>query len=328
MEPVTDSAEQCLLDHQIFTALGPVCFRRAEADGTPVMVIPMGEREASVPLRALQREFAIGDESPDGRMLGLIAESLDYVSGLQLGDRLPAEVLTGEASWSPSPRHLLAASDRLRGQLAAWLDPAGRADAAGAPLADDPAARRQVQLAFEQAATALGLASSEEVVLLVEKLAGELAYIEALRDSLLGRVKLLAARLERMARQFRGDGQRLETLTQVLRLNAIGLRSLAERFDEVDAQTGEVLAALRNIESQRAFIRANRDGLYRAQRAWEPILTDWDGTGPETGEQVWLLLGRTYHFLAPRFMPVTEWLAVKPVRQVRGGARTERAMKW
>ena len=67
------------------------------------MVVLLGEREAALPLRALQREFDIADESEDGRMLALIAASLDFVTSLRLGDALPAEVLSGEASWEPTP---------------------------------------------------------------------------------------------------------------------------------------------------------------------------------------------------------------------------------
>ena len=33
-------------------------------------------------------------------MLRLIAESLDYVTGISPGDRLPDEVISGRASWS------------------------------------------------------------------------------------------------------------------------------------------------------------------------------------------------------------------------------------
>ena len=93
-----DIPDRCVLTHPVFTMLGTISFRRARADGTPVMVVTLGEREAVVPLRSLQREFGITDESADGRMLGLVAESLDYVCGLSLGDRLPSEVLSGKAS--------------------------------------------------------------------------------------------------------------------------------------------------------------------------------------------------------------------------------------
>ena len=117
MEAATTEMGRCRLEHPIFARLGEISFRRADSDGAPAMVIPLGEREAVVPLRALQREFAIADDSEDGQMLALIAESLDYVASLRPGDALPGEVLDGSASWQPEPRHRALVAARLRDQL-------------------------------------------------------------------------------------------------------------------------------------------------------------------------------------------------------------------
>src|SRR3954471_8532274 len=100
----------------------PIHFRRAESDGAPVMVVKLGDREAAIPLRSLQREFAIADDSDDGRMLGLIAQSLDFIPLLRIGDALPTEVLSGVASWEPDQVHLEIAKGRLQWQLVAWLN--------------------------------------------------------------------------------------------------------------------------------------------------------------------------------------------------------------
>lgn len=337
-EAATDSIDpaqpdRCLLGHAMFGVLGDILFRRAESDGTPVMVVSLGDREAAVPLRALQREFGIEDDSPDGRMLGMIAESLDYVSGLHLGDRLPGEVLDGSASWEPEPRHRALVEERLRMQLLAWLDPTsaaaeGRRTGAAQLLDQDAGMRQRVQAAFEQAARELELPNAQAVIALVENLASELAYIEALRDGLLRRVQLMARRVSQASGRFRGDGARLESLTQVHRLGEIALRQIASRFDEVDAQTGEVMAALRNIESQQAFIRSNRDLLYRSLRGWEPILADWEALETLLDETFWALIGRTYHFLAPRYMPVQEWQAQSNGRARRRSAKPGSAMTW
>lgn len=323
--------DRCVLKHQIFTMLGTVSFRRARADGTPVMVVTLGEREAIVPLRALQREFGIGDDSPDGRMLGLIAESLDYVCGLSLGDRLPSEVLSGQASWEPAAEHRRRAFGIVKLQLLTWIDPDAADPAKGDPimrLETEPALRQQVQLAFERAATELGLASKDAVVALVEALAGELAYIEALRDRLLRVVQMMTGRLERIVATQRGDSQRQETLNRVLRLANTAREQFQARFDEVAAQTGEVLNSLRNMEGQQAFIRSNRDQLYRTQRAWQPILDGWSDA--ERGEDVpWDLISRTYQFLAPRYMPFTEWTsAASPGRNSRTAPVPVQSMSW
>jgi hypothetical protein len=309
--------DHCLLEHQVFTALGTALFRRAPTDGVPVMVVPMGGREAMLPLRGLQREFAIAETSNDGRMLDLIVASLDFVTGLQIGDRLPAEVLTGEASWEPSQQCRDLVRARLQLQLVAWINP----DA-------DPDPARQMQETFGRAATALGLASAEDVVRLVEKLAEELAYIEALRGSLLQRVHGLVARLARVGAGLRGNRNRMEMLTLVQRLMGAAIQQLAGKFDEVDAQTGEIAAALRNTEQQQTFIRTNRDWLYRGQRAWDPVLKQWDQAGTMLADRTWQLIETTYHFLAPRYMPVTEWQAHNTASRERAAARTAKVMKW
>jgi hypothetical protein len=292
--------DRCLLAHYVFTTFGDVTFRRAETDGTPVMVIQLGEREAAVPLRALQREFGIGDETPDGRMLGLIAESLDFVPGLHLGDRLPSEVLTGEASWEPELAHRETARGKLKAHLVAWVAPdladdnlqgAAAGDAAAARrLDEDPALRRQIQSAFVRAAEALGLPGPADVIAKLEELAAELAYIEALRELLLRRVQFMMTRLQRVLPFGRSDIGRNGTLMQVQRLTQIALRQIGQRFAEIDAQTSEVTAALRNMESQQAFLRSNRDTLYRSLRAWDPLLKEWDcGPSPED-DGFWTLM--------------------------------------
>ena len=309
-------ASRCVLKHPVFTTLREPLFRRAETDGTPVMVVKLGERDAVIPLTSLQREFSIPDESEDGRMIALIAQSLDFVTGLRVGDALPPEVLNGEASWTPDEMHLRIANARLQWQLVVWLNSGtGGDDAELTPedliqLIEDPVRRQQVQMAFAKAAESLGLPSRDAVIQLVEELAQELAYIEALRERLLRRVKAMMDKLNRLAQGYRGDGSHLETLTQVRRLTAAALKQIAHRFDELDAQTGEVMSALRNSDSQRTFIRSNRDWLYRAQRTWESLLGEWDHAGISFDEGMMQLLSRSYQFLAPRFMPVTEWVAV------------------
>jgi len=157
---------------------------------------------------------------------------------------------------------------------------------------------------------------------MLEDMARELAFVEALRQRLLVRVQGMVLRIERLVQAWRGDAGQIETLTQVRRLAGSALQQIARRFDELDAQTGEVMATLRNAESQRAFIRVNRDWLYRSQRGWQPVLDEWDGAGTELNDAMRALLTRTYRFLAPRFMPVTEWTSrarpdqKKPVRQM------------
>ena len=45
-------ADHCTLTHRVFTSFGEPLFRKAETDGTPVMVVKLGEKEAAIPLRS------------------------------------------------------------------------------------------------------------------------------------------------------------------------------------------------------------------------------------------------------------------------------------
>ena len=337
---VEPDGQLCHLYHPMFARMGEVVFRRAESDATPVMVVSLGDRQAALPLRSLQREFQIGDDTPDGRMLGLIAESLDYVAQLRPGDPLPAEVLTGEASWHPEEMFRVRARGRLWLQLLDWIAP-GQVDEAspdtiGARLEHDPALQALTQRAVDRVANELGLSGSAAVMELINGLAHELSFIDALRFTLLQRMQVMQAQLQGLAHLQRGGVARLEALNQTLRLCETAVNQTTARFDEIDAQTGEALAALRNQDSQRAFIRSNRDTLYRSQRLWEPILAAWEAYAAEVAQrpksgsddQVWRLVAQTYQFLAPRYMSFTEWQSVFTARSARGGAKLANTMTW
>lgn len=70
------------------------------------------------------------------------------------------------------------------------------------------------------------------------------------------------------------------------------------------------MSALRNSDSQRTFIRSARDWLYRTQRAWHSLLLEWETAEIGLDQGMMHLLNRSYQFLAPRFMPVTEWTSL------------------
>ena len=322
-EPVTT----CVLSHRGFAALGSIVFRRSETDGTPVLALSFGDREATFPLRSFQRELRIEDDSPDGRMLALVAESLDYVAGLRPGDPLPAEVTSGQASWEPDAQHLQTAERRLQAQLLEWLGRTGGGTNLGR-LEDDAAQRATVQRALREAAVAIGVANAEAVLPLIAAIAGELAYIEALRDSLLRRVERLVRGAVALGGGWRGDSTRLDALKQVQRLAALALAQVANRFDEIDGQTSEIIATLCNVEAQRVFIRSNRDWLHRSRRAWEPVLAGWQPPPTRLDDATWRLVQQTYHFLAPRFMPAQEWQHLASGRGKRVALKPANVLQW
>ena len=312
--------DRCELQHKIFTALGAVRFRRATTDGVPMMALQLGEREAVVPLDALRREFAIGKDSADGRMLDLIGSALDFVTCVEPGDRLPPEICTGEASWRPSPNHLRLASTRLRLDLVGWIQPTSRWAKAEQDdlnllrLADDAALHAEVHAVARAVAVQLGLRDAGDVLGLLAELSQELAYIEALRERLQARVIVLCQRLGRLMQDRKRLPVSFTALPQVHRLAKIAAVQIIGRFDEVTAQTGEIASLLRNVDNQRSFIRANRDWLYRTQRAWEPLLDEWSRAKALEPEEMGPLLTSTYQFLAQRSLPGETWQRPRPAR--------------
>ncbi len=321
--------ERCELHHRVFTTLGGVRFHRAAQDGCPVMAVTLGAREASIPLKSLRREFDIADQSHDGMMLELVGRSLDYVLSLQPGDRFPPELLTGDASWRPTRNHVRVAATRLGLDLVCWLAPSSRWARAQRDvetllrLADNAAFQADVEAMAGHCAEQLGMAGPDWVLQTLEDLSRELSFIEALRDSLMMRVERLTARLLRLRPGRAAVGRQAETVVQVGRLGTLAEKQLRSRFDDVDAQTRQVATMLNDVDAQRGFIRSNRDWLYRSERAWQPLLDQWDDVREDVPAELMELLTHTYQFLAPRFMPTMEW-----GQQRRGRAPGPAAVAW
>jgi len=278
----------------------------------PVLEMALGDKIATLPLPSLQIELEIEEAFADGRMLALIERALEFVNDLRLGEALPAEELSDGARWQPDQVDLKLAVSRIK-LLAAWPGDGKKDewrdvnDEMILAMVDSPDTRQRVQEALAAVAQALGLANTEAGVDLVEDAARELAFVEALGARLLHRVEAASVRLEHLARGIRGDATPHEVMTRVRRLMGIAVVRFRTWFEELDAQTGEVLALLRNFNSQRDFIRTHRDRLYGSLRAWKPLLTHWDHAGAGMDAKLWLLVGSTYVFPAPRYMPVQEW---------------------
>lgn len=312
---VAPAPQTCELQHPIFTRVPHISFRRSSADGEPVMMVPFGEREAALPLKGLQREFDIANDSPDGRMLALIAQGLDYVTALHPGDPLPAEVVNGQASWTPAGNHLRRAQLRLRLALLAWQDAAAAKRAmrdieSGGRLDTDPELKTALQNASRKAVAELGCQRPEEVMSRLDALAGDFGYIEALRERLLGRIETLLARSRRLAATLhRSDSVRSDAIGRVIKMAGTSLADISARFERLDEVCRDIIALLREPELRLAFVNETRDALYRTQLGWDPILQQWDEVDPDDETALWQVVSDTYQFLARRFLPVTEWPA-------------------
>ena len=102
----------------------------------------------------------------------------------------------------------------------------------------------------------------------------------------------------------------METVDQVARLSQRALTIFREYFDQVDAQTSEILAMLKNIESQIDYIRNMRDELHRRLLPWEEYIQTWKTVYVVRSDDNTSHVRDLYQFLAPRFMQVHEWVLV------------------
>ena len=304
---------KCVLQHPVFTQFGDVLFRPAEADAAPVMIFSLGGTVAAIPLQSLQQNYGIEAGSPDAVMLGLVVRALDFVAEVRPGDSFPLEVLGRGASWEPSALHQRVAEQRLRLQLVGafgngtcptWAsdDPQAVLQAAAEPDMDE-----RLQFAAMEAAAVLDLPNATAVARLLAKAAHELGFVEALRDRLLRRAGLLLAQVDTLGASVGHNLGAIELLSRVRRLAGIAYNKLRARFHELDACTADVLKVLRDVDGWTCTVRIHRDWLYSSLRAWESILTAWEGGGNVWSQNTWNLLRRTYSFLSPRFMPVQDW---------------------
>lgn len=304
-------APRLVLRHPAFATFDSPFFRISEVERKPVLVIRLDDRDASLSLAGVMREFGISANDEDGVMLGLVARALEFLSGMRIGDRLPPEILTGEASWMPDAAYADRAVARFNLQLLAW----GCGQAGTVPR---EALARAVPLPMDAAILADGLRrlalqvggiTTDDALNRIRQVAAEFAHVDALRDQLLRGARRLGVALDRLARGFRGDSTHKELLMQVRRLASIGVADLQSRFDEADGTVADIHAVASRPERAIALIRQHRDGLYVRHRAWAPYNTEWATIEAGHNVRTWHLAYETYRFLAPRFMTVVEWRA-------------------
>ena len=313
-----DSSPKIQFSHWFFHKMEDIHFQIAASDKEPTLVAKYAKNDVVLTLKGIMKEFDIDPTSADGVMLEQVGKGLKYVKGLRLGDPLPKEILTREASWSLSPRHQEIAYQRVSLQLVNWMS--GGETVITDPdellqLAEDPAIKKQISAAFGEAADKLGYGKDEKekVVQHVEELAKELAYIEALRDRF-RRIKIMDDKIQQLRRLYGREKSVLEIADQVARLGERAVREFEAMFDELDAQTGEILAVLKNLSTQVAYIRDKRDELHIRLMAWDDILDRWQTADMKISQQNPVLLRDTYKFLAPRFMAVKEWVLMSKLQ--------------
>lgn len=298
-------------ENKVF-AVGGAYFGLSKDNYKPVYFVTLGDLKAAVDIPTLRTEFKIPQDSPDSELLDIVEKSLRFVKEIRPGDSIPKELLDGTASWAVEDRHRIIARARIMVQLATWMT--GKADSGIddgdqlAALADKPETKQRVQEAFDEIAVALGMGKDrrQEIVDMIDELAQELSYIEALRDhyngirSIYGKIKQLS-RLYLRNRSVGGDLQRVEALIK----SPIG--NFNNTFDEIEAQTGETLAVLKQFRTQIKYIRDTRDDLHWEFMRWDELMEKWRKQPVEQSERAERMIKETYQFLARHYPLVKQW---------------------
>jgi hypothetical protein len=306
----SDAPTHFAFEHKLFQAQGAV-FRVDETNGHPCLAVDLGDVVANMDLDAIGAGFGIEPASADAHMLELVRRALEHVERVAPGDPIPSEILDGAASWKIGPHHLLVAEGRISQSLIAWMG--GSQDDRLSPgelarLAADPATKARLREAFGRLAERMGLPPSRkgEVLGRVATLAKELSYIEALRERL-GEIERLRAKTTELHRQYRTDKRNAEEIDRALKLMAPPLKKFAQRFDELDAQTGETANVMPNLTAAIVFIRQARDELRKEFRLWEPQLELWRDLAPVRGAKAERAVVYLYRFLARQYPADQLW---------------------
>ncbi|HWK44295.1 MAG TPA: hypothetical protein VNT30_06230 [Stellaceae bacterium] len=308
-DPALSSSTHFVFTHAVFRAPGAGFM--LSTDGTPSFMTRLADLDVLIPIVALATEFAIEADSDDGKLLAKVTKSLQFVKLIRPNDSIPLEILDGTASWSVEPHHLELAQNRLAVQLSSWIMGSETVVVDGVQLmqlADDPATKTRIQQAASEMAVRLGLKREEKSTVFdrIESVARELAYIEALRDRF-SMVMKLAALADGLKKAYRRERGICDDIARVQSLIRHPLREFQSIFDQIDAQSGELLSLLRNLSAQINFIREARDQLHIRMMLWDEILVAWADVIVERSTENEDRIRLLYRFLARHFTVHKQW---------------------
>ncbi|HTH96766.1 MAG TPA: hypothetical protein VL574_05070 [Stellaceae bacterium] len=304
----TDRSTHFIFDHQVFTVKAARFV--IGSDGQPAMIMRLGDIEAALTIKSLRQEFKL-DGTADDELLDKVIKGLAYVKIIRPNDSIPSEILDGSASWRIEDRHHDIAKGRLTVQISTWLSGEEQIisdEAALLQIAEDPAIKTRVQAAFTEIAARLGLPADkkQEVIDRIEILANELAYIEALRDRF-SALRALRKKVADFHHLYRRDRSFDEEISRIENLMRRPFGEIETIFDQVDAQSGEIISMLRNIQSQIDFIRMSRDELHGKMMLWDDLLPEWEKIKVERSLENEAVMRGLYRFLARHFNIEKAW---------------------
>ncbi len=296
--------------HKVFSLPGAFFCQEANSK-EPVLNILLGDLKAALAFPTLMESFQIEDGTHDARLLEIIEQGLAFVKQIRPGEEIPGELLDGRASWSVEDKHRIIAKGRLTVQIVSSFT--GNEMIVSdidelEQLVEDPQTKERMKAAFAKIAERLKLTNDYEQYLTdrIDDLAQELSYIEALRDRF-KHIRRIDQAMAKLATIYRTDRTFCSELNRMQGLIRKPLREYDLIFDQADAQTGDIVGALRNFHPTIQFIRKIRDDLRAKLLEWEELLQGWDEITMERSPKVEALQKQTYRFLASRYIETTVW---------------------
>jgi hypothetical protein len=271
----------------------------------PMFAVDMGAGQGYISLQHLRKTFFIEPGSHDDLLIERAEAGLHYVPDIRPGDEIPNEILNGTASWTVARKHKQIARDRLQVQLLSWMSGKpivyASQDDLKKIMADD-ANKRSLKDAFGKAAVALGIdpSQSEKVLDRIETMAREICYIEALRDRARELLKI-QANVEALIKVYSADQRVAADLGRIKLLMVKAIAETDTIFNNIDAETADVLSALMAIDDIIRSVRRARDDMHFIMMEWDPVLAKWQNLAMVRSQEVDKAMTVTYQFLAKRF---------------------------
>ncbi|PWC59654.1 hypothetical protein TSH7_08115 [Azospirillum sp. TSH7] len=296
--------------HKVFSLPGAF-FCQEPNSKEAVLNILLGDLKAALAFPTLMESFQIEEGSHDARLLEIIEQGLAFVKQIRPGEEIPGELLDGRASWSVEDKHRIIAKGRLTVQIVSSFtgnEIIVSDQSELEQLVEDPQTKEKMKAAFAKIAERLKLTTNAEQYLTdrIDDLAQELSYIEALRDRF-RHIRRIDQAMAKLATIYRTDRTFCSELNRMQGLIRKPVREYDMIFDQADAQTGDIVGALRNFHPTIQFIRKIRDDLRAKLLEWEELLQGWDEVTMERSPKVEALQKQTYRFLASRYIETTVW---------------------
>ncbi len=307
---VPDDNRRFVFTHRVFAAPGAV-FKLDANTGEPVLALDLGNVKACLPFPALIKAFEIAPDSPDSRQLDAVAKGLCHVRRIAPGDSIPAELLDGSASWKVQAHHVATARGKL---FAGLLDTLGKRPNAKTPrdfaiLAEDASLLPDLAEGYKLLALKMGfeakLAGNAEAI--VEALAEEFAYIEALRERV-GLARALVDMLGKLRDAYRRDRPTLDQVARIVQLLERPVTAYERRLQLLDVKLADTVDTVVRMTQRIALAREVRDRLHAETMRWDDLLALWNGGVSARGQRA--RIDETARFAARHFPIASDWNAV------------------